>query len=178
MMKLVLTAILSIVGISIVAANDTPYAGEQGRGIKALSGQEVEGYLNGRGMGYAKAAELNNFPGPRHVLDLGHELDLSREQAKKTRELFDAMKKEATDLGARLIEKEKELDRKFAKGEIDKESLNELVSEIGVLEAKIRQVHLKAHLDQRGLLDERQVRRYSELRGYADARQIKNNHSH
>ena len=35
--------------------------------IKALSSEEVEQYLSGAGMGYAKAAELNRHPGPIHV---------------------------------------------------------------------------------------------------------------
>ena len=46
-----------------------PYSGQQGRMIKALSSKEVQGLLQGKGMGMAKAAELNQYPGPRHVLD-------------------------------------------------------------------------------------------------------------
>jgi hypothetical protein len=34
------------------------YAGEESREIKALTTQEVEGYLHGMGMGLSKAAEL------------------------------------------------------------------------------------------------------------------------
>src|SRR4029079_2796548 len=43
-----------------------PYAGQQARGVKALSDEEVSGYLAGAGMGFAKAAELNGYPGPMH----------------------------------------------------------------------------------------------------------------
>jgi len=37
-------------------------AEQETREIKALSTEEVDGYLKGEGMGLAKAAELNGFP--------------------------------------------------------------------------------------------------------------------
>jgi hypothetical protein len=52
------------------APSEAPYAGHQERPIKALAPEEVAGLLGGEGMGYALAAELNHYPGPRHVLDL------------------------------------------------------------------------------------------------------------
>ena len=42
--------------------------------VNALSPDEVQQYLAGAGMGYAKAAELNHFPGPMHVLELADKL--------------------------------------------------------------------------------------------------------
>jgi hypothetical protein len=48
----------------------SPYAGQQTRAIKALSPEDLAGLLNGEGMGMAKAAELNGYPGPVHVLEL------------------------------------------------------------------------------------------------------------
>ena len=53
-----------------VQAADRTYAGLQDREIKALSSQQIGDLREGRGMGMALAAELNNYPGPRHVLDL------------------------------------------------------------------------------------------------------------
>ncbi len=50
----------------------SPYVGQEARGIKALSQDDVEGLLAGAGSpfgGMAKPAELNGYPGPRHVLD-------------------------------------------------------------------------------------------------------------
>ena len=50
----------------------SPYAGQEERGIKALPQADVEGLLAGAGTpfgGMAKPAELNGYPGPRHVLD-------------------------------------------------------------------------------------------------------------
>jgi hypothetical protein len=51
-------------------AQQRPYAGQQEREIKALSADEIKQYLAGAGMGYAKSAELNHYPGPGHALEL------------------------------------------------------------------------------------------------------------
>ena len=64
----------------------TPYVGQQQREIKALSAADIKMYLEGHGMGLAKAAELNHYPGPRHVLDSATELKLSHEQFIKTQQ--------------------------------------------------------------------------------------------
>ena len=63
-------------------AQSNPYAGDQARDIKALSQQEVKQYLSGAGMGFARAAELNRYPGPMHVLELSDQLALTPEQRK------------------------------------------------------------------------------------------------
>src|SRR5687768_9587041 len=58
----------------------SPYAGEEARDIKALSPEEIEGYQKGAGLGYAKPAELNSYPGPLHALEMAERLGLSEEQ--------------------------------------------------------------------------------------------------
>jgi hypothetical protein len=65
-----------------------PHAGQQQRAIKALSAGDVAGLLAGSGAGFAKAAELNGYPGPLHVLELANELRLSDAQAESTRSLM------------------------------------------------------------------------------------------
>src|SRR4030065_1872841 len=78
MLRITIIALLSALGIaSFVYATQparSPYAGQETRGIKSLSDREVQEYLAGRGMGLAKAAELNNYPGPAHVLELSDRL--------------------------------------------------------------------------------------------------------
>src|SRR5690606_19670228 len=76
-----------------------PYAGWDGRAIKALSPEQVDDLQNGRGMGLALAAELNGYPGPRHVLELAEPLELTAEQRAEAQRLFDAMQAEAIVLG-------------------------------------------------------------------------------
>jgi hypothetical protein len=88
------------------AAGPSPYAGRARRDIKALSPQQIERYLEGRGMRMALAAELNGYPGPRHVLELADELDLSPERPAQTQRLLEDMRPRAIDRGERIIERE------------------------------------------------------------------------
>ena len=60
-----------------------PYAGMQQRAIKAMAPERVADILAGRGAGYALSAELNGYPGPRHVIDLAGELALAPEQLRR-----------------------------------------------------------------------------------------------
>src|SRR5687768_3087953 len=86
-----------------VQAQHQPYAGDAGREIKALSPEEVKDLLSGAGMGYAKAAELNHFPGPAHVIELADKLGLRAEQRTEVKRLMDAHKTEARAIGAKLV---------------------------------------------------------------------------
>lgn len=47
--------------LSSDTASPSPYAGEERRQINALSPSEQSDLLSGKGMGLAKAAELNDF---------------------------------------------------------------------------------------------------------------------
>lgn len=178
MKHLIFLIVISTLAFSTLANTKSPYIGQEAHEIKALSQQEVEGYLNGKGLGYAKAAELNQYPGPRHVLDLGKELTLTEEQTEQTQEIFDAMKAQASTLGKELVEKERELDQQFANKSIDDESLMILLSDIGALQANIRYVHLNAHLEQKALLTEDQIQLYDHLRGYGTSHNGEHKHSH
>lgn len=64
----------------VSAQSVSPYAGQEAREIKALSRNEIDDLSLGRGMGLAKPAELNRYPGPLHALELASELQLSAEQ--------------------------------------------------------------------------------------------------
>lgn len=144
----------------------SPYTGQERREIKALSKEEVDAYLSGDGMGFAKAAELNHYPGPRHVLDMADQLLLSDEQRKRTKAIFETTKTQAVSLGKQLVEKEYLLDSRFAEGTISDAELEQLVTEISVIQGKLRTVHLRAHLAQRVVLTPDQVEHYDVLRGY------------
>jgi Spy/CpxP family protein refolding chaperone len=157
----------SLIVVALVLACAAPLAAQQTRQIKSLSEAEIEGYLRGEGMGFAKVAELNHYPGPRHVLDLADPLELSVEQRRAAQVLFERMRAEAIELGTRLVAAEAELDRLFAEREIDEARLRASLHEIARLQAEIRGVHLRAHLEMRELLGEEQIARYDRLRGYA-----------
>ncbi len=160
-------ALLSTSALASAAANtETPYKGQQHRNIKALSQNDIDGYLEGKGMGFAKAAELNHYPGPRHVLDLSEKLKLSDKQLKQTQTLFNKMQAKAINLGKQLIEREQKLDQLFAQGSINKNSLETILQDIGAIQAKLRNVHLSTHLEQKQLLNKHQIVMYDRIRGY------------
>ena len=87
-----------------------PYAGQQSRNIKALSEQDVAGLIAGQGAGFAKAAELNGYPGPMHTLELEGPLGLRPDQVAASEALMVAHKARARALGVTLVEAERELD--------------------------------------------------------------------
>jgi hypothetical protein len=126
----------------------------------------VADLLAGRGAGYALAAELNHFPGPTHVLELGTQLELSAEQQSDMSSIKTAMQREAVRLGAQLVDLEEELDRGFRSSAITPGDLALLTSEIAGVEGRLRNIHLQAHLQTVETLSEAQVARYDELRGY------------
>lgn len=144
----------------------SPYAGQETREIKALSASEVQGYLDGRGLGFAKAAELNRHPGPMHVLELAGPLQLTPEQQAETRKVFERMRAEAQSLGRSIVAKEAELDGLFAQGRADEDSLGATVRQIARLQGELRIAHLRAHLEMKRLLTPAQVAEYDRLRGY------------
>lgn len=165
-MKKLILILLASMSVQVVAMESAPYAGQQNRSIKALSISEIDGLKMGKGMGLAKAAELNHFPGPRHVLDEANKLSLSNDQLNKTNTLFEKMKQEAIVVGSKIISAEKSLDDMFAGGKLSKKELEDKLNEIGKYRAKLRYVHLKTHLDQKKILSSSQIKHYDMLRGY------------
>ena len=149
------------------AQGPSPYVGEKTRAVKALSAEETRDLLEGRGMGLSKAAELNHHPGPMHVLELASQLGLSDGDVAAARRVFEAMRAKARALGAEIVAAEGELDRLFAHGHADAAEVEALTAKIGVLQGRLRAVHLKAHLSVRPMLAAETIARYDSLRGYA-----------
>jgi Spy/CpxP family protein refolding chaperone len=158
---------LTLTALAAFAAS--PYAGQESRQIKALSAEDVSALLSGKGMGFAKAAELNGFAGPAHVLELATELHLTQEQRARTEALFASMSAKASSSGRALVDKERELDKLFATRAITPERLSTVLKEIGALQAQVRDAHLEAHLAQVEILTSEQNARYIGLRGYGVA---------
>jgi hypothetical protein len=143
-----------------------PYAGEQQRSIKALDEGDVAALRQGQGMGLAKAAELNGYPGPMHTLELAEPLQLSAEQRAATRRLMDEHKARARQLGEQVVEAEAALDRLFAERQATPERVSQATQRIASLQAQLRAEHLNTHLAQTALMSPAQARRYADLRGY------------
>jgi Spy/CpxP family protein refolding chaperone len=173
----------SLVVIVASAANATaqttsPYAGQEQRTIKALSDQEIGDLSEGRGMGLAKAGELNSYPGPLHVLQFAEQLGLSDAQRMATDSLYAKMRERAVSIGRQIIEAERTLDRAFADGRIDPATLRSQLDAIAIMQGNLRAVHLETHLAQRSLLTPEQISRYDALRGYGDNRTPHEGHQH
>ena len=162
----VLAGLFTLFATAVLPQETRPYAGEEKRDIKALSPEEIESYRTGAGMGFAKAAELNHYPGPKHALDLANEIGLSSSQRKEAQKIYEAMHAQTVGLGERLVVSERGLDGLFATGKVDETSLARFVREIARLQGEIRLEHLKAHLAMKALLTPEQTARYDALRGY------------
>jgi Spy/CpxP family protein refolding chaperone len=146
----------------------SPYAGRVDDPIAGLTAEQVDDLRNARGMGYALAAELNGYPGPRHVLDLADDLGLDASQRERVQSLFDGMRAEAIPAGERVIAAHAALDALFAAGNATREAVDGLSQELGDAEADLRAIHLARHLDTLEVLTSHQVQQYQVLRGYAD----------
>ena len=134
--------------------------------VRGLSPQEVDDLLNGRGAGYARTAELNNYPGPRHVLDMRQELNLSAEQVAQIETTFRQMQMEAQQLGQDIVEREARFSKSFAAQTMTEAELQAQTADLAQLYGQLRATHLQAHLQITPLLSAQQIMHYNELRGY------------
>jgi len=166
MLRAALCWALVLLATSARANSPSPYAGQEVREIKALSPEEISDYLSGKGMGLAKAAELNGYPGPAHVLELAAQLGLTPEQRAATEALFQKMQERAMVLGRELVEAEGTLDRLFASHSASSEAVKVSLTRIARLQGELRQVHLDAHIAQAAVLTAAQITTYARLRGY------------
>ena len=146
----------------------SPYAGEESRSIKSLSGKDIAELRRGGGWGLAKAGELNGVPGPAHLLELKDEIPLNKKQVAAIRAIYKAMKGQAIFEGEKLIALEKKLDDEFRKRTINDKTLGQLLADIAGSRSKLRYIHLSTHLKTPTLLTELQITRYNALRGYGE----------
>ena len=144
----------------------SPYAGQQSREIKALSDEELKDLRAGAGMGFAKAAELNRYPGPSHALELADRIQLTPQQREQLAALMQRHKAEARRMGEHVVSLERELDALFARGKPTAAEVERLSVAIGDAQGRLRAEHLRTHLETTALLTPAQIDRYAEARGY------------
>lgn len=140
-------------------ADDTP---------TGLSADDVAGLLAGAGMGLARPAEMNSYPGPMHVLELADDLGLTPEQRTEAERLMHEVKAEARTLGAQIVERERHLDQLFAGGEATPEMVDRISAHIAVANGQLRAAHLRAHVAMRDALTPEQIVTYDRLRGHTE----------
>ena len=177
MKTLIALTVFSVLA-SVASAADNPYAGQEERPIKALSEQEISDYLHGRGMGTSKAAELNHYPGPRHVLDHAAALGLSGHQKSEAQRIYDAMEKASSRIGQQIVQKEAELEALYASQRADAGNTRRVVDELAALQAQFRLAHLDAHLAMKQVLSPQQIAAYDRVRGYGSTKSHEAGHKH
>lgn len=150
-------------------ASGAPHHATPGVEIPGLGTDEIAELREGRGMGLARVADVQGYPGPRHVLDAwtAGSLPLSKEQVAQVQDIGRAMELEARRVGSLVLDSERELALAFRSGTIDVTSLRPRLDRIAALRGELRAVHLNAHLATRAVLHPAQLARYAELRGHA-----------
>jgi hypothetical protein len=169
-----LVAVLSVAGAVTASAQAPPVPSPRDTStatIRGLTPREVEDLREGHGMGLARAAEENGYPGPRHLLDFAAAgaLELAPDQVVALTELYATTSAQARGLGTRVLDEEQALEAAFRAGTIGERDLATRLSRLGALQAELRGVHLRAHLAARALLTAAQVERYDRLRGHHGA---------
>jgi hypothetical protein len=150
-----------------------------GRGVAGLSDADIAALRAGEGWGLALPAELNGWPGPRHVLDMGDTLGLSDVQRGQVERLFGLMQAEAQRVGENYIDAERALDAAFDDPALDPVVLAGLVVAATNALGELRMIHLAAHIETRQILTDAQVETYNTQRGYgADAQGGHAGHDH
>jgi len=156
---------LLLAGALLASCASSPHTQDPASTSRTLSQEEVDGLLLGMGLGMAAPAEINGYPGPRHVLDLKDELALTPDQRFATSRLLGQMLGHARALGQRIVEAERRLDADMAGGELSGPQVKARIETIASLRAQLRYTHIDAHLKQKKILTPEQVVRYYELRG-------------
>ena len=146
----------------------SPYLQRPQGEIRSLTPREIQDLETGAGMGMALPAELNGYPGPRHVLDAdaAGRLPLTPAQRAAVSRIFAAMKSDAERLGREVLQLEGDLELRFRHGHIDEAALRDLLRRANEARTELRFVHLRAHLATRALLTPAQLAAYQKVRGY------------
>ncbi|MGI8831735.1 MAG: Spy/CpxP family protein refolding chaperone [Nitrososphaeraceae archaeon] len=146
------------------------YTGQENRIIKSLSPEDIESLQTGTGDafgGMAKLAELNGYPGPRHVLDLAYELKMSNEQKENIKTIYDNMKNKSVELGQEILNVEKIANEEFINKTITDSQMKQLIFKSSEIYGQLRYAHLSTHLKMLAILTPEQVNLYNNLRGYS-----------
>ncbi|MEM8754809.1 MAG: Spy/CpxP family protein refolding chaperone [Pseudomonadota bacterium] len=158
--------VLACLGVRDAPAAEAPYEGWDDRSIASLSAEDLRALEAGEGRGFALPAELNGWPGPRHVLDEAEALGLTPRQREAVERVFAEMRAAAQEAGREFVDAERALDEAFRDDRATPERIANLAAASGAARATLRAVHLKAHLTTAPVLTAHQRAVYAELRGY------------
>ena len=148
--------------------------GMQGMGGGMLGGvseQEKEALLKGAGLGAGMIAMMNGYPGPKHVLEMGDELELTAEQRESIGTIYGNVKAKSVELGTELVEKDEALAALFTSGSVSTGDVEKLAREIGELQGRVRAEHLNAHVETFDALTPAQREQLSSMQGMHEMHQ-------
>jgi len=145
------------------------YADQEQSHIPSLTVDEFRQLEAGGGMGMAKPAELNHYPGPKHVLELADSLGLTEDQRSRVEEIRQRMAARAVELGQEYLHAEHQLNELFSSGSATETLVEEGASKVAKIGAALRSAHLMAHVETADVLSSEQIARYDRLRGYPPA---------
>jgi Spy/CpxP family protein refolding chaperone len=148
---LVVISLVSIIPVRVVSQPTIP--------------PDKDALLKGLGSGLATIADVNNYPGPKHVINLKTELGLTRDQLKKTEALDKVVSSSAVAKGEEIVQAEEELFQLFVTGTVSEKALRTMLEQIGKLRSDLRFIHLQAHLRMKQILTPDQIKLYGEIRG-------------
>jgi len=106
------------------------------------------------------------MPGPAHLLELKDEIALTPGQVEAIVGIYERMRARAIAEGERYIAHEQALEEAFRARTVTEDNLRERLSEIERSRARLRFIHLSAHLGTPEILTNPQIERYATLRGY------------
>ncbi len=142
------------------------YAHAQSTEVSSLTPDEVRELRNGEGMGLARAAELNHFPGPKHLLELMSELDLNHAQIERIEAIHKKMSTQAIAKGEDILKAEFHLANLFTSGQPTAAEVKRVTEHLGIMRGQLQAIHLLAHIESTRELTGEQIEGYDRLRGY------------
>ena len=127
--------------------------------------------MKGAGLGAGMIAMMNGYPGPKHVLEMGDELELTAEQRESIGTIYGNVKAKSVELGTELVEKDEALAALFTSGSVSTGDVEKLAREIGELQGRVRAEHLNAHVETFDALTPAQREQLSSMQGMHEMHQ-------
>ncbi|WP_426131407.1 hypothetical protein [Pararhizobium sp. PWRC1-1] len=93
---------------------------------------------------------------------------LGEDQKRNVLSVFENMQREAIAEGARYVSLEEDLEARFRARDVSATELKAELARIEESRARLRFVHLAAHLELLDILTEAQIDTYNRLRGYKE----------
>ncbi|MFG0274816.1 MAG: hypothetical protein ACF8QF_07155 [Phycisphaerales bacterium] len=148
----------------------TEHAGVGDPLLRHLTPAQIRGLGAAAGLGLAKPAELHGLPGPKHVLELADDLELTDEQRDRTQRAYERMRDRAIPAGQRVLDAERRVGEVMqSHPRVIEDEVARALDDAADAWRLLAREHIVAHAEMLSILTPAQVQRYSVLRGYTEA---------